>query len=564
MKRVSIRVRVTLAFTLLILVFAGVSGFVAFTLIRQTAEQGAVSKAKSDLALGQALIETRYPGGWEVRDGELYKGEVRMNENFALVDEIAGLTGGTATLFLGDTRVATTVKVKGTDKRAVGTQAAPNVVQRVLKEGQPYFGEALVAGNKFQTAYTPLKNPSGEIIGMWYVGVSKKFLDALLWKASIQLFLAVSFIIALSMVAAWFFARTFSRPLEALSGIVAEIEAGDLSRRFTERRSDEIGSLGGRFNLMVETMGGIIRGIAGASHDVAEAARDLRQSSESFSAAHTSVAGAVQSIASSSDSQVHLTDEALHAAQGMAQTVAEVARYSQEVSRVAQEAAATANSGIAAIERAVNQMGSVGQTVESFSGTIRSLGERSQQIGRIVDLITGIADQTNLLALNAAIEAARAGEQGRGFAVVAEEVRKLAEQSAEAAKQIATLVKEIQTDTAQVVDVMDTETAQVTEGVSVVNEAGSAFRDLVSGIRALTQRIEQVASAATAMSRESAEVVETVEGIARAARQVASQTAEVAGGTEEQVATAEELSALAASLTTLATQLSASIQTFRV
>ncbi|MGE5508070.1 MAG: methyl-accepting chemotaxis protein [Chitinophagales bacterium] len=138
----------------------------------------------------------------------------------------------------------------------------------------------------------------------------------------------------------------------------------------------------------------------------------------------------------------------------------------------------------------------VGRTVEGFSGTIRSLGERSQQIGQIVDLITGIADQTYLLALNAAIEGARAGEQGRGFAVVAEEVRKLAEQSAQAAQRIAELVKEIRDDTAQVVDAMDQENQQVTEGIGVVKEAGGAFRRLVDGISRLNDQTAKVTGAA--------------------------------------------------------------------
>ncbi|MGE5554601.1 MAG: cache domain-containing protein [Betaproteobacteria bacterium] len=84
-----------------------------------------------------------------------------MNDNFALVDEIARRTGGTATIFQGDTRIATTVRKMGTDERAIGTQAAPNVVEQVLQKGKPYYGEALVAGHWYQTAYTPLRDAEG-------------------------------------------------------------------------------------------------------------------------------------------------------------------------------------------------------------------------------------------------------------------------------------------------------------------------------------------------------------------------------------------------------------------
>ena len=163
-------------------------------------------------------------------------------------------------------------------------------------------------------------------------------------------------------------------------------------------------------------------------------------------------------------------------------------------------------------------------SVSSSAQVVAKLGERSKEIGQIVDAISGIAGQTNLLALNAAIEAARAGEQGRGFAVVAEEVRKLAEQSQEAAKQIANLISEIQTETDSAVVAMDDGTREVKIGTEVVNTAGQAFKEIVSLIAEVSSQIREISAAIQQMASGSQQIVASVRNIDSISKGTAGQT----------------------------------------
>jgi methyl-accepting chemotaxis protein len=162
----------------------------------------------------------------------------------------------------------------------------------------------------------------------------------------------------------------------------------------------------------------------------------------------------------------------------------------------------------------VNKVKEIAHIVDDSATFVKSLGERSKQIGDIVSVIDDIADQTNLLALNAAIEAARAGEQGRGFAVVADEVRKLAERTAKSTSEIGEMIRGIQDEVSKAVHSMENATSNVDVGVELVTQAGSALQAIVKSADELQLMVQQIASAADEMSATSEEINRDIEQIA--------------------------------------------------
>lgn len=209
-------------------------------------------------------------------------------------------------------------------------------------------------------------------------------------------------------------------------------------------------------------------------------------------------------------------------------------------------------------------MAAISQSVSRSAQVVTTLGARSQEIGQIIDTISGIASQTNLLALNAAIEAARAGEQGRGFAVVAEEVRKLAEQSQEAAKKIAQLIGEIQSETATAVAAMDAGTKEVEQGNQVVATAGDAFQEISSFIAVISEQVTAMSEAFSAITKGNEIMVSSIHTIDEHSRQTSEQTQTVSAATEEQSASMEEIASSSQALSCMAEELRETVAKFKI
>jgi methyl-accepting chemotaxis protein len=307
--------------------------------------------------------------------------------------------------------------------------------------------------------------------------------------------------------------------------------------------------------------------IVSTSDAMAETSKRLVATAQAMSAgadetgrAVGEVARAIEDIAHGAERQARSMD----IARGLTEEVVELAGTSADTARQAADltsaAKVAADDGVKAVARASEAMELVRSSSVEAQEAIRALGVKSEQVGGIIETITGIAQQTNLLALNAAIEAARAGEQGRGFAVVAEEVRKLAEESQEAAQSIADLITAIQTDTQRTISLVEDGAEATTGGVETVEAAQAAFVRIGEAVGDVTTRTDEIIAAIEHVS-EAAEKVQTEIGeSAAAAEQASAATQQVSASTQEVSASAEEASASTQEVSSSTEQVSTSAQ----
>lgn len=385
--------------------------------------------------------------------------------------------------------------------------------------------------------------------------------------ASMVKVLVGSIIIIMLLVSGviWFVARQLTKPLNGLVKYATEIAQGNLAVNAIDIKSnDEIGQLAAAFNDMTEKLRTLVRKIAQTTEQVAASSEELTASAEQSSLAANQVAVSITDVAQGSEKQLQVVNETSKIVEQMAAGIERVAENTNHVAATSNETANAAKDGNKAIEIAIRQMKNIEVTVENSAHVVAKLGERSKEIGQIVDTISGIAGQTNLLALNAAIEAARAGEQGRGFAVVAEEVRKLAEQSREAAKQIAGLIGEIQADTDKAVSAMDTGTREVKVGTDVVNNANLKFNQITALVEKVSEQGQGISAAMHQMTSGSQQMVLYIKQLDAIAKDTAEQTQTVSAATEEQSASTEEIAASSHALANMAEELQVAVRNFKL
>jgi methyl-accepting chemotaxis protein len=304
-----------------------------------------------------------------------------------------------------------------------------------------------------------------------------------------------------------------------------------------------------------DRVGTVVRAISGTSATLNSSSIQMASTTEEVGRAISEIAASVGTVATGAEEQVR----AIQQARLMSEEVATASRHSSDAAaqsaEAASEARASAEAGQQAVELVDQAMRGVQASSAEVSTVIETLGEKSSRIAGIVDTISGIAEQTNLLALNAAIEAARAGEQGKGFAVVAEEVRKLAEESSEAAGTIAAIVDEISTETERAIIVVSNGVRQTDEGAQTVEAARDAFRRIQENVESMTGRIEQIAASCAQIVGSATRMHDSVNAVAVVAEQSSSSTEQVSAATEQTSASTQEIASSAQSLSMTADEL---------
>lgn len=363
----------------------------------------------------------------------------------------------------------------------------------------------------------------------------------------------------------WFVAKRMTQPIHALVTHAQKVSQGELTMKALEVKSDdEIGKLAAAFNEMTRNLMNLVKEIADTTNQVAVASEELTSSADQSAQAVNQVAGVISQVAAGTEKQLKAVEDAASVVGQMSDSMRHIAEKANTVADTSGKSADEAQKGSKTMEKTVIQMKHIEETVTRSAQVVAKLGERSQEIGAIVDTISNIAGQTNLLALNAAIEAARAGDAGRGFAVVAEEVRKLAEQSQEAAKQIADLIADIRQDTDSAMTAMNNETEEVQLGTRIVDGAGQTFQEIFRSFAEVSDQIKEISALIQQVAGGSQQIVSAVRDIDAISKDTAGQSQTVSAATEEQSAAMEEIASSSQTLARMAEELRKTIGQFKV
>ena len=401
-------------------------------------------------------------------------------------------------------------------------------------------------------------------------------------------------------------------PLEKMSDAAKQVASGNLLVDFTQTTSgDEVGRLKEAFQSMIQHLKNLVGEVKHVAKTLSTSSQVFSSSLDEISRATQEIAQAVAQIAEGSAHQSHELHQINEKVERIAQEseqLQKTAQKNQELVTMMQEHLqrnASALEAIATITRVITEQGkqtqmearegqkllatlseavvSISQVARGVDKSIAKLSERSEEVGKIVGLITGIAEQTNLLALNAAIEAARAGEAGRGFAVVAKEVRKLAENSAQAASQISALIAEIQRDIQETVNEMNKAEQRIIEGDRIASDVSSRLASILQAIDGVMLNVEQLiialsqAQEAQKITEQSGNEIiqlsvdnarrtknmvaeiqvmrENINTIASVAEENAASSEEISASTQEQSASFQEIASTFANLVELSRRL---------
>lgn len=421
-----------------------------------------------------------------------------------------------------------------------------NAIKMVLKMRHPQYSKVYTYGGmKRITGYAPIyadKDSTKKIIAINAIDFDASIIDQRTWEMVKGTLLLQLLIPILAAAVTIFFVRSAISPLKRISSHVEKVASGKLNVELIEMKSqDEIGHLSHDFNKMITSLKDVIEKVLINSESVASASVELAAGADQTSMSTMQISESIQEIASGAEQQVKNAAEANQIVTGISKKMDELVEMMYLVNQASKGAASSADQGNAVIQTAIAEMGSISHSSEAISQSVGGLQAKSEEIEKIVKLIREVTEQTNLLALNAAIESARAGEHGKGFAVVANEVRKLADQSSQAAQQIGDILNEIQQEIITTAAIARDSSQNVHSGIQSVEQAGDSFQEIVESVSAISQQIDAVSVAIQQMDTEMVQVTSAfkeIDDISQLARDRANR---IAGEAQQQTAAMEEI-----------------------
>ena len=532
-------------------------------------------KLSGDVNSAKAYLEKHY-GSISLAGNELVDDKSNsVKGNYEMVDELSESLNVSATLFAkeGDDfiRVATSIKDKD-GKRVDGTYLGKeSLAYPSMMKGEKYIGEAKILGQPYLTAYEPIKDDAGNSIGILFIGVSKensaKLIEAQVSQGTIVTVSVVLVFAALGALAAWIIAQSITKTMRVVIQQIKEIASYNLTTTLDERlkkRKDEVGELAGASDVIWNNLREIIKEVNDASLHVSSSSEQLNSMTAQTATTTDEMAKTITEIAEGASDQAKSTSEGLNKLVELEKLIKEDQMHMTELNDVSRAGGGLAKSGLEVINCLFEKTEEGSQATTHVFDTILKTNDSAEKISEASSVITSISEQTHLLALNASIEAARAGEHGRGFAVVAEEIRKLAQQSADSTSRIDDIVKSLQQDANLAVDMTKKVKDILGEQVKEMHMTKNKYLEISEAISRSQGVVELLNASGKAMDHKKDEVYSTLDALSAVAEQNAAATEQSAACIEEQTASVHEIVSSSKSLAELAQVLHNLISRFKV
>lgn len=533
----------------------------------QSSMQSEIKDGLKSTAIALAGAYTAIPGDFATdEDGNVVKGNTVITGDYTMVDYIKELADVEATFFYQDIRTVTSLK--NGSERNVGTKAADEVVQEVLKNGNDFFDTDLeIGGETYYAYYVPVKNPDDSIIGMVFTGKSQSDVAQLIRSECSRIVGVTVVIVLIAMVISVVMAFAIIKALQHAMTVLRKVSTGDLTdigQMKMKARKDEIGEIIMHIDELKNSLKSVISNIQQSTTVLTESAHSLDVVASQTSSITEGIGEAISEIASGACTQANETDTAARNVEKMGEMIQHMVESANQLNRNADNMGKAGQEATKIIGELNESNNKTIQAVERIGKQTKTTNDSAQQIKQAVSLISSIAEETNLLSLNASIEAARAGEQGRGFAVVASQIQKLAEQSNSSAQQIEQIITELLEDSEKTVQIMSDVTGIVAEQQEKLDATKSKFEEVSSEINISLEGIKEIQNKTEILDDARGKIVDVITNLSAISEENAASAEETTASTEELNASVAELAKSAEKLKEMATSLEDQVKIFKI
>lgn len=506
-------------------------------------------------------------GEYSVEDGSLMKGSFNVTENQEILDNMVEGTDYEVTVFYGKTRMATTLISHETGERIIGTDANDKVTETVLDKGQEYNDyKTKINGENYYVHYLPIKNSSGETVGMMFAGMPSSKVEAYIDKSISTVAILASVAELIILVITVLAVLTIVHSIKSAELVINELAEGNLDIQMNPRyleRNDEIGNMLRALAGFADKLNKIVSGMHKSSEVLIESGKKLEEMAQVTSRTTEEINSAVGDISKGAVTQAEEIENATMHVVNIGEIIEHIVKSVSQLGNTAEQMKTAGDESAEIIRELSDSNDRTTEAIERIGSQVYATNESVQSIKEAISMIRSIAEETNLLSLNASIEAARAGEHGRGFAVVASEIQQLAEQSNDSSTRIEEIIDSLLTESELTVQVMEEVKVIVEQQQRKLDDTKAKFEDVEAGISVCREETDGIQNQTTLCDESRERVVDVIQGLSAISEENAASTQETNASMEELNSTVSVMAGAAGELMVLSEQLDESLRFFK-